>query len=136
MNKYLQHDPWCIIEDGFHESKQLESESIFSLGNGYIGQRGNFEEYYSGEKMIGSYIGGIYYPEPAEHGIWKNGYADTNDKIVNAPNWNIISVRLNDERLDLASWDVKNFKRTLNMREGFLERSFEATNFKLLLSAF
>ena len=130
MNKYLQHDPWCIIEDGFHESKQLESESIFSLGNGYIGQRGNFEEYYSGEKMIGSYIGGIYYPEPAEHGIWKNGYADTNDKIVNAPNWNIISVRLNDERLDLASWDVKNFKRTLNMREGFLERSFEATNFK------
>ncbi|MFZ4582673.1 MAG: family 65 glycosyl hydrolase, partial [Paludibacter sp.] len=130
MNKYLQHDPWCIIEEGFHENKQLESESIFSLGNGYIGQRGNFEEHYSGEKMIGSYIGGIYYPEPAEHGIWKNGYADTNDKIVNAPNWNIISVRLNDERLDLASWDIKNFKRTLNMHEGFLERSFEATNFK------
>jgi maltose phosphorylase len=130
MNKYLQHDPWCIIEEGFHENKQLESESIFSLGNGHIGQRGNFEEHYSGEKMIGSYIGGIYYPEPAEHGIWKNGYADTNDKIVNAPNWNIISVRLNDERLDLASWDVKNFRRVLNMREGFLERSFEATNFK------
>lgn len=130
MNKYLISDSWNIIEEGFHENKQLESESIFSLGNGFIGQRGNFEEYYSGTKMIGSYVAGVYYPEPAEHGVWKNGYADTNDKIVNAPNWNIISVRLNDDRLDLATWDVRNFKRTLNMREGYLERTFEASNFK------
>ena len=130
MNKYLQNDPWCIIEEGFHENKQLASESIFSLGNGHIGQRANFEEYYSGETMLGSYIAGIYYPERAEHGIWKNGYSDTNDKIVNAPNWTTISVRLNDDRLDLADWDIKNFRRVLNMREGFLERTFEATNFK------
>jgi maltose phosphorylase len=38
--------------------------------------------------------------------------------------------RLNDDRLDIADWDVKNFRRVLNMREGFLERTFEATNFK------
>lgn len=130
MNKYLQTDPWCIIEEGFHQNKQLASESIFSLGNGQIGQRANFEEHYSGETMLGSYIAGIYYPERAEHGNWKNGYSDTNDKIVNAPNWTVISVRLNDNRLDLADWDIKDFRRTLNMREGFLERSFEATNFK------
>lgn len=130
MNKYLQNDPWCIIEEGFHENKQLASESIFSLGNGHIGQRANFEEYYSGETMLGSYIAGIYYPERAEHGNWKNGYADTNEKIVNAPNWTVISVRLNDDRLDLGEWDIKNFRRVLNMREGFLERTFEATNFK------
>jgi len=130
MNQYLQHDPWCIIEEGFHENKQLSSESVFSLGNGHIGQRANFEEHYSGETMSGSYIAGIYYPERAERGNWKNGYSDTNDKIVNAPNWSVISVRLNDDRLDLADWDVKNFRRVLNMREGFLERTFEATNFK------
>lgn len=130
MNKYLQNDPWCIIEEGFHQNKQLASESIFSLGNGHIGQRANFEEHYSGETMLGSYIAGIYYPERAERGNWKNGYSDTNDKIVNAPNWTVISVRLNDNRLDLADWDIKNFRRVLNMREGFLERTFEATSFK------
>jgi len=69
--------------------------------------------------MLGSYIAGIYYPERAERGNWKNGYSDTNDKIVNAPNWTVISVRLNDNRLDLADWDIKNFRRVLNMREGF-----------------
>ena len=130
MNKYLQTDPWCIVEEGFHVNKQLASESIFSLGNGHIGQRANFEEYYSGETMLGSYIAGIYYPERAERGNWKNGYSDTNDRIINAPNWTAISVRLNDDRLDLAEWDVQNFKRILNMREGFLERSFEAVSSK------
>jgi len=130
MNKYLQTDPWCIIEEGFHVNRQLASESIFSLGNGHIGQRANFEEYYSGETMLGSYIAGIYYPERAERGNWKNGYSDTNDKIINAPNWTGIGVRLNDDRLNLAEWEVQNFKRTLNMREGFLERSFEAISLK------
>jgi maltose phosphorylase len=130
MNKYLQTDPWCIIEEGFHVNKQLASESIFSLGNGHIGQRANFEEYYSGETMLGSYIAGIYYPEKAERGNWKNGYSETNDRIINAPNWTGISVRLNDERLDLAEWDVQNFRRVLNMHEGFLERTFEAISSK------
>jgi len=128
MNKYLQHDPWCIIEEGFHMDSQLISESIFSLGNGHMGQRANFEEYYSGETMLGSYIAGIYFPERADRSNWKNGYSETNDKIVNAPNWICISVRLNDERLDLGSWDIHNFRRVLNMREGYLERTFEVTS--------
>lgn len=130
MNKYLQTDPWCIIEEGFHFNQQLESESIFSLGNGHIGQRANFEEDYSGESMLGSYVAGIYFPEKAERGNWKNGYSEANDKIVNAPNWTKISVHLNDEQLDMATWDIQNFRRVLNMREGFLERTFEATSFK------
>jgi len=41
-------DPWSIIEDTFDQSKMIDSESIFSLGNGKIGQRGNFEESFSG----------------------------------------------------------------------------------------
>ena len=130
MNKYLKHDPWCIIEDGFHVDKVLASESIFSLGNGHIGQRATFEEHYSGETMYGSYVARLYFPEEAEKGSWKKGYSDTNDKIINAPNWSRIDIRLNDDRLDLTEWDVKNFRRTLNMREGYLERTFEAVSYK------
>ncbi len=130
MNKYLQTDPWSIIEEGFHSDRQLASESIFSLGNGHMGQRANFEEFYSGETMLGSYIAGIYYPERAERGNWKNGYSEANDKIINAPNWTGIAVRLNDDQLDLSTWDVQNFKRVLNMHEGYLERTFEAISQK------
>lgn len=130
MNKYLKHDPWCIIEEGFHPERTLESESIFSLGNGHIGQRATFEESYSGESMYGSYVAGLYFPEEAERASWKKGYCETNDKIINAPNWSKTDIHLNDDRLDLMEWDVRNFRRVLDMKEGFLDRTFEATSYK------
>ena len=49
MKKYLKTDEWNIIEDSFHADYLRMSESIFSLGNGRFGQRGNFEEPYSSE---------------------------------------------------------------------------------------
>ena len=63
MIPYLKHDEWKIIEEGFDPQLHQSSESIFSLGNGKMGQRANFEECYSGESLQGSYIAGIYYPD-------------------------------------------------------------------------
>ena len=39
-------DPWKIIEKDFDSSKVKASESIFSLGNGFMGQRANLDEHY------------------------------------------------------------------------------------------
>lgn len=63
MNRYLDIEPWAVVERGFHPEFQRSSESIFSLGNGRFGQRANFEEGYTGDHMLGSYVGGVYYPE-------------------------------------------------------------------------
>lgn len=46
MKQYLKVDPWNIIEEGFCSDDHELSESIFSIGNGYMGQRANFEEQY------------------------------------------------------------------------------------------
>ena len=57
MNKnYIIPDAWSIIEDGFDPENVEASESLFSIGNGAIGQRANFEEDYSGKTFQGSYI--------------------------------------------------------------------------------
>jgi len=85
MNKYLHTDPWCIIEEGFDPARQRASESIFSLGNGKMGQRANFEETYSGSSLQGTYIAGIYYPDKTKVGWWKNGYPEYFAKLLNAP---------------------------------------------------
>jgi trehalose/maltose hydrolase-like predicted phosphorylase len=37
------------------------SESLFSIGNGAMGQRANFEEKLHWRNIPGSYIAGIYY---------------------------------------------------------------------------
>jgi len=59
MKEYLAVDSWKIIENGFHPEYNRVSESIFSIGNGRFGQRGNFEEHYSGESLQGSYLAGV-----------------------------------------------------------------------------
>ncbi|RLD79524.1 MAG: hypothetical protein DRJ07_11615, partial [Bacteroidetes bacterium] len=42
MNKdYIIPNEWSIVEEGFHKENITASESIFSLGNGAMGQRAN-----------------------------------------------------------------------------------------------
>ena len=123
---YLKIDPWEIIEEDFDPKKVKASESIFSLGNGAMGQRANFEEEYSGDTFQGSYIGGVYYPDKTKVGWWKNGYPEYFAKVINAPNWIGIHIKIGGHKLDLNKCkDVKNFKRVLNMKTGIYTRSFE-----------
>ncbi|MCV9931538.1 glycoside hydrolase family 65 protein [Flavobacterium sp. LS1R47] len=129
MNQdYIKPDNWSIIEEGFDVERVKSSESLFSIGNGAMGQRANFEEKYSGETFQGSYIAGIYYPDKTKVGWWKNGYPKYFAKVLNAPNWIGINIEINEETFDLNSCtEVKNFRRELNMKEGWYNRSFEAT---------
>jgi len=128
MNQdYIKPDNWSIIEEGFDVERVKSSESLFSIGNGAMGQRANFEEAYSGETFQGSYIAGIYYPDKTKVGWWKNGYPKYFAKVLNAPNWIGIDIEINEENLDLHNCtEVKNFRRELNMKEGWYNRSFEA----------
>ncbi|MBT8289858.1 MAG: glycoside hydrolase family 65 protein, partial [Muriicola sp.] len=129
MNQdYIKPDLWSIIEEGFDKENVKSSESIFSLGNGAMGQRANFEEQYSGPTFQGSYIGGVYYPDKTRVGWWKNGYPEYFAKVINAPSWIGIHVLIDGEPLDLHTCtSVDHFRRELNMKEGIYYRSFTAT---------
>ncbi|HEY9196911.1 MAG TPA: glycoside hydrolase family 65 protein [Mucilaginibacter sp.] len=126
MKNYIKIDEWKIIEEGFDPHYNKISESIFSLGNGRMGQRANFEEAYSGETLLGNYVAGVYYPDKTRVGWWKNGYPEYFAKVLNAANWTIIDIALDGEQLDLAKCEVSDFKRELNMKEGYLKRTFIA----------
>ncbi|MEL7003195.1 MAG: hypothetical protein AAFN93_10730, partial [Bacteroidota bacterium] len=76
MIKYLKEDAWSIIEEGFHADYNEISESVFSIGNGRMGQRANFEEKFTGKTLQGSYVAGVYYPDKTRVGWWKNGYPE------------------------------------------------------------
>lgn len=128
MNSFYKKDAWQIIEEGFHPEMNRESESIFSLGNGYMGQRANFEEHYSGDSLQGSYIAGVYYPDKTRVGWWKNGYPEYFAKVLNAPNWIGIDISVNGIAIDMAISKITSFSRILNMKEGYLERYFRVTD--------
>jgi maltose phosphorylase len=128
MNQdYIQPNEWSILEEGFDAQRVKSSESLFSIGNGAMGQRANFEEQYTGNSFQGNYIAGVYYPDKTRVGWWKNGYPEYFAKVLNAPNWIGINVLINDEKLDLNTCkEILKFRRELNMKEGWLSRSFEA----------
>ena len=126
MKDYIKHDEWLIIEEGFNPEHNRISESLCSIGNGRMGQRANFEEYYSGDTLQGSYVAGVYYPDKTRVGWWKNGYPEYFAKVINSANWIGIDVEVEGERLDLAKCEVTDFRRVLNMKEGYLLREFKA----------
>ncbi|MBU2948693.1 glycoside hydrolase family 65 protein [Zobellia uliginosa] len=127
MQEYIKADPWSILEEGFDRELVKSSESIFSIGNGAMGQRANFEENYTGDTFQGSYIAGVYYPDKTRVGWWKNGYPEYFAKVLNAPNWIGIEVYIDGEALDLNTCKkVEDYRRELNMKEGWYRRSFTA----------
>lgn len=126
MKQYLKIDEWSIIEESFDPQTQEISESVFSIGNGYMGGRANFEEQYSGHSLQGSYMAGVYYPDKTRVGWWKNGYPEYFAKVLNSTNWIGINIELDGTPLDLAACTVSEFRRVLNMKEGTLSRSFTA----------
>lgn len=128
MKKYLLTDEWNIIEENFHADNLRMSESIFSLGNGRFGQRGYFEEPYSSDSYPGSFVAGITYLDKTRVGWWKNGFSTYYTRIPKAADWSRINLRLIDEELDLAHWDVNSFRRRLDMKEGISYRDMEVTS--------
>jgi maltose phosphorylase len=126
MKNYIIPHEWNIIEEGFDPHLNKISESIFSLGNGRMGQRANFEEAYSGDTLQGNYVAGVYYPDKTRVGWWKNGYPEYFAKVLNAANWIGIDIKIDGETLDLNQCKVTAFKRVLNMRDGYLQRTFTA----------
>lgn len=131
-NRILEVDPWRIVERGFDPQDGrscMASESLFSIGNGAMGGRANFEEYFSGKSLQGNYIGGVYYPDKTRVGWWKNGYPEYFAKVLNSAFWPGIDLVIGGERLDLAApaVAVEDFYRELDMRRGLLTRTFVAT---------
>jgi maltose phosphorylase len=128
MRKYLKTDEWNIIEEDFQADNMRMSESIFSLGNGHFGQRGNFEESYHSDSFRGSFVAGITFLDKTRVGWWKNGFPRFYSRVPIAADWGNINIRLIDEELDLAQWDVNSFSRRLDMKGGISYREAEVTS--------
>ncbi|HHX12504.1 MAG TPA: glycoside hydrolase family 65 protein, partial [Clostridiales bacterium] len=120
---YYNTDPWSIIEEDFNPDYALVSESIFSLGNEYMGVRGYFDEGYSGDRLVGSYFNGVYESQKVEASSYK-GMIDRTEFIVNSVDWLYLRIEIDGEILDLSESMFKDFRRELNMRTSVLSRSY------------
>lgn len=127
MKRTFEVQPWNIVTHDFKPEDKRLQESMTSIGNGYMGMRGFFEEDYSGDSLSGLYLGGVWYPDKTRVGWWKNGYPEYFGKVVNAVNFIKMNVKISGEKIDLAKDTFSDFNLDLDMKKSLLTRSFTVT---------
>ena len=111
--------PWTFLESTCPFSRRRGMDAIFTLGNGYLGCRGFFEE----EQEDVDALGGIYVAGVFGKGALK-AWKGMHRELVNTPNFLWASIRVDGEPLLVRPGRVSAWRRTLDMRRGVMERAF------------
>src|SRR5450759_2613202 len=115
-------DAWRIRELAFDPADAARNETIFSLGNGHLGLRGNLEED-AGNVAHGTYVNGFFEEAPISYGEIAYGYARNHQVLLNVADTKRIQLYVGDDPFDLATGSVQAYERSLDLRTGVLTRS-------------
>ncbi|MCR2811360.1 MULTISPECIES: glycosyl hydrolase family 65 protein [unclassified Microbacterium] len=119
-------DPWNLVETSFSMEDVGVTETIFAVGNGYLGLRGNQIEGRFAQEH-GTFINGFHETFPIRHAEQAFGFAEVGQTIINAPDAKVMRVYVDDEPLSLDTADVREYRRVLDMRAGVLHRRIRWT---------
>jgi maltose phosphorylase len=122
-DSYLGLDPWRVVEDGWDKARNAVSESVFSLGNEYMGVRGYFEEGCSAEGLLGSYFNGVYEEEKTPGTAYK-GIVQKTHFMVNSVDWLHARISVNGKDLVPGVSKISAFRRALDFGTGTLTREY------------
>jgi alpha,alpha-trehalose phosphorylase len=117
-------EPWSLRETEIDLDVLGQSESVFALGNGHIGWRGNLDE---GEPhgLPGSYLNGVYESHPLPYAEAGYGDPEAGQTLINVTNGKVIRLLVDDSPFDLRYGTVLGHERVLDFRTGLLERRVE-----------
>ncbi len=112
---------WKIIEASYFPQFLAQTETLFSVGNGYLGMRGNFEE---GLPVCqnGTFINRFHETWPIVYGEDAYGFAKTGQTILNVTDCKTVRLYVDDEPFHLPSATMLLYERALDMRAGTLDR--------------
>ena len=107
----LIYTDWTLTETQFTPEQLHSRETVFTIGNGYLGTRGSFEEGYP-QAMPATLIHGVYDDVPIVY-----------TELVNCPDWLPLVVVVDGDRFRLDRGEILSYERQLDLRCGILKRS-------------
>lgn len=115
-------DEWRLVEVEPSDADVGVTETLFAVGNGYLGMRGNPEE---GRPSYahGTFINGFHEIWPIKHAEDAFGFAHTGQTIINVPDAKLMKIYVDDEPLVLSVADLDGYERALDFRSGLLTRT-------------
>ena len=112
---------WHIRETDFDLDSLPQSETIFSLSNGYLGLRGNLEEGAPAFER-GTYVNGFYESRPIVYPEAAYGYAQDDQAMLNVTDGKMISLKVDGDVFDVREGELIEHNRVLDLRRGFVGR--------------
>jgi alpha,alpha-trehalose phosphorylase len=115
-------EPYCLRESQLDLDVLPHAESLFALSNGHLGWRGNLDE---GEPygLTGTYLNGVYEVRPLPYAEAGFGYPESGQTAINVTNGKLIRLLVDDEPFDVRYGKLIGHERSLDMRDGILERT-------------
>jgi len=114
-------DEWRLTEAHYSAADLGVTETLFAVGNGYLGLRGNVEEGREAHAH-GTFINGFHETWPIRHAEEAFGFARVGQTIVNVPDNKTMKLYVDDEPMLLAVADLESYSRSLDFRDGVLHR--------------
>jgi trehalose/maltose hydrolase-like predicted phosphorylase len=114
-------DPWMWVYEGFDPANEGLREALCTLGNGYMATRGAAAESSPDDVHYpGTYLAGVY--NRLETDV--QGQTIENEAIVNAPNWLLLQLAIDDGPwFDPAQVELLEYRQELDLRRGVLTRT-------------
>ncbi len=103
-------DGWVIKETQLDAADLHHSETVFTIGNGYLGTRGVLEEGYPDE-MRSTFVHGVFDDVPLVF-----------SELANVPDWMELEILLAGERFSLAQGTILSYERSLDLSSATLRR--------------
>ena len=115
---------WTWRAEGVDSQTAKREESLFTLADGMLGWRGNYEEgVAAGYPTIhGCYLNGFFEQEKIRYGEIAYGYAENSQTMLNVTDSQRIGLACNGRELRMGSEDVLLNERELDLRTGILNR--------------
>ncbi|MCC5613738.1 beta-phosphoglucomutase [Nostoc sp. CHAB 5836] len=110
-SRHFIYTDWILIETQFDPEQLHSKETVFTIGNGYLGTRGSFEEGYP-HALPATFIHGVYDDVPVVY-----------TELVNCPDWLPLVVIVNGDRFRLDQGEILGYDRQLDLRQGLLIRA-------------
>ncbi|HTI15634.1 MAG TPA: hypothetical protein VL461_13885 [Dictyobacter sp.] len=104
---------WQIEETRFDPTQKTihSQETVFTIGNGYFGTRGSFEEGYP-HATPATLLFGVFDSVPI-----------AKEELANTPDWTVIQLFVNGERFRLDTGTILTYQRNLQLQNGVLQRT-------------
>lgn len=114
-------DEWGLVEVQYSQEDVGSTETVFSLGNGYLGMRANPEEG-RGAYSPGTFINGFHETWPIRHAEDAYGFAKVGQTIINVPDTMVMALSVDGQPFRLNTADLEGYRRWIDFREGILHR--------------